>query len=76
MLPFFLVTSLTGSAAATSSTETRLQVIITSFMAAVGIRYVSSSYVPHVSYATFLGACVQRPLHSFCSASSPISHAL
>ena len=54
VLPFTLVTSLTGVSACLASADTRLQVITTIFMAAVGLRYVSVSYLPRVSYATFL----------------------
>ena len=54
VLPFNLVTNLTGVSACLASVDTRLQVITTVFMAAVGLRYVSASYLPKVSYATFL----------------------
>ena len=54
VLPFMLVTTLTGVAACLGSVDTRLQVISTIFMSAVGLRYVSSQYIPKVSYATFL----------------------
>ena len=48
------MTTIVGSAAVLSSPDSRLAVISTAFMAAVSIRTVSSTYVPHVSYATFL----------------------
>jgi hypothetical protein len=54
VLPFNLVTNLTGVSACLASTDTRLQVITTIFMAAVGLRYVSATFLPRVSYATFL----------------------
>ena len=54
VLPFMLVTTLTGVSASLGSAESRLQVISTIFMSAVGLRYVSSQYIPKVSYATFL----------------------
>lgn len=54
VLPFMLVTSLTGVAFSLGSADSRLQVILTIFMSAVGLRYVSSHYIPKVPYATFL----------------------
>jgi len=54
VLPFFIVTSLTWSCACLDKGSDRLLVISTIFMSAVGLRFVSSTYIPRVSYATFL----------------------
>jgi hypothetical protein len=53
VLPFFLITSVSGVSACLALSDTRFQVVTTCIMAGVGIRYVSSSYLPKVSCAFY-----------------------
>lgn len=54
VVPYFLVTSSLGVAATLSSADTRLQVMSAFFAVGMGLRFVSTSLLPRIDYATLL----------------------
>lgn len=59
VVPFFLVTSSIGVAATLASADTRLQVTASFFAVGMALRFVSTSLLPRIGYATLLDQYVQ-----------------
>jgi len=63
-VPYFIVTTSLGIAAAVSATDpgTRLQITSTLFMTSIAMRYVTLSYLPRISYSTLMDSYVLMSL--------------
>lgn len=62
-LPYFIITTSLGTAAAVSASEsgTRLQITSTLFMTSIAMRYVTLTYLPRISYATLMDVYILIP---------------